>query len=172
MRGFEEGERVFDASRSTQPSFSGLSPSWREPKHRERIERESGRGGSCEWRTGSWNWFHPKASLEAGLDEVEAGIRQTWCAGIRHEGYLFPTFQTREDLGDARTAVVIVKTEGTRRDAEVGEQLGGAARIFRRDEVRFAQHANGPKCDVLEIADGRGDHEQRAGHRTGKLLYH
>src|SRR5688572_29537031 len=52
------------------------------------------------------------------------------------------------------------------------EQLCGAAGIFSGNDVCVAQHAHRPKRDVLEVTDGRCDDEQRAGHRTGKLLYH
>ena len=34
----------------------------------------------------------------------------------------------------------------------------------------LAQHAQRPRRDVLEVADGRGDHEQRAGHRTRAFI--
>ena len=49
-------------------------------------------------------------------------------------------------------------------DLVVGEQLGGAPRVFGGDEIDLAQRAQRPERQVLEVADGRGDDEEGAGH--------
>ena len=63
-----------------------------------------------------------------------------------------------------------VKTGRAGRDAVTRKQLGGAPRVFGGDDRNFAQHPQGPAGDVFEVADGRGDHEQRAGHDRGVFI--
>ena len=81
-------------------------------------------------------------------------------------------FEARDELRQPRPGVVFVEAERRGRDAVMREELCRSARVFGRDHVDLPQDAQRPKRDVLEVADGRCDDEQRAGHRTEKLLYH
>ena len=77
--------------------------------------------------------------------------------------------------GDLRGFVVLVKARCRRRDRVPGEQVSCVPRVFGGDHRHLAQHAQRPRGDVFEVADRRGDHEQRAGHvgwETTRLLYH
>ena len=44
-----------------------------------------------------------------------------------------------------------------RLNLEVAQELARMPGIFRGDEVRLFQHPKGPKRDVLQVANGRGD---------------
>lgn len=44
------------------------------------------------------------------------------------------------------------------------QQPSRAPRILRSDEVDLPEHTQRPERDVFEIADGRGDEEERTGH--------
>ena len=47
------------------------------------------------------------------------------------------------------------------------EKLGGPAGILGRDERHFAEDPQGAQRHILEVADGRGDHIEDAGHARG-----
>jgi hypothetical protein len=53
-------------------------------------------------------------------------------------------------------------------DPEVREQVASAAGIFRGDQVDLLQDSEGAQRDVFQVADGRGDQEERSGH-NGRL---
>src|SRR5688572_11405493 len=66
--------------------------------------------------------------------------------------------------------VMRMKAEQRRRDTVMDQQFGRAPRILRRDQMSFAEHAQCTQRDVLQVADGSGDYEERAGrwrHRGG-----
>lgn len=44
------------------------------------------------------------------------------------------------------------------------EQMLRMACVFRRDKIDFFENPHSPQSDVLEIAYGRGNDVQRAGH--------
>ena len=48
-------------------------------------------------------------------------------------------------------------------DAEMREHLTGMPGILGGDAPHFPQDAQGARADILQIADGGGDHIQRAG---------
>jgi len=50
-----------------------------------------------------------------------------------------------------------VVADERRLDPEVAQELPRVTGVFRGDEVRLFQHPQGPKGNVLQVADGRGD---------------
>ena len=46
----------------------------------------------------------------------------------------------------------------------MGKELCGSSRIFRRDQIDFAERPQGAKCQVLEISDGRCDDKEGSEH--------
>ena len=63
-----------------------------------------------------------------------------------------------------RRFVVLVQAGGAGGDGVAGEQVSRSARVFGGDQRHFPQDPQRPGRDVFEVADRRGDHEQRAGH--------
>ena len=59
-----------------------------------------------------------------------------------------------------------VKAQRSSLNAVMAEEFGRVPGVFGGHEVRFAQDPQRPECDVLEVADGRGDHGQQTRHRT------
>ena len=47
----------------------------------------------------------------------------------------------------------------------VGQQLGRPSRILGRNQGHFTQYPQRAQRDVFEIADGRGDDMEDAGHQ-------
>ena len=60
--------------------------------------------------------------------------------------------------------VVGMETHEPGRDPEVAEEVPGPARILGGHEGDFPKNAQGAEGDVVEVADRRGDDEQRTGH--------
>ena len=58
--------------------------------------------------------------------------------------------------------VVLVKADERRRDLIVTEEVAGSARVLRGHQRHLAQDPQRPQRDVLEVADRRGDDEERA----------
>ena len=84
----------------------------------------------------------------------------------------FAALEPGQNLRKPRPGVVFVEAQRWGGDSVMREELCRSPRVFRRDHGRFPQHPQRAECDVLEVADRRGDHEQGAGHRTGSLMYH
>ena len=75
-----------------------------------------------------------------------------------------------DQLRYAATSVVLMEAERWSRDAVVRKKPSCSARIFGGDQVDGSQDSQRPQRDVLKVADRRGDHEQRAGHRDGRKV--
>ena len=73
-----------------------------------------------------------------------------------------PLASCDDDSLDTCTLVVLVDAENRGFDAEMAKQNAGSARIFRSDELDLLQDLDGPKGDVVEVADGRRDDVENA----------
>src|SRR5205807_4644663 len=63
--------------------------------------------------------------------------------------------------------VVFVQARRLRRDGVVLKKPGGPASILGCDDGDVAKDPEGAQRDIFEVADGRGDHIQNAGHARG-----
>ena len=64
------------------------------------------------------------------------------------------------------TVKVLVQGQQRLANGIVAEQMLAVARVLAGDEVHPAQHLQGPGRYVVEIADGRGHHIERSGHKN------
>ena len=80
-----------------------------------------------------------------------------------------PSLEPRNQRWRLRRFVVFVQARRRRRDGVAREQMSRAPRVFGGDHRHLAQHSQRAHGDVLEVADRRGDHEQRAGHVGGRV---
>ena len=104
--------------------------------------------------------------LPTRLNECNSRISDTRSPGVADQGNLCSGVQPREELGYPRAAVVFVKANGRRRNRVMIQKFRRSASVFGSNQVYLPHDPERPKCDVLEVADGRGDDEQRAGHRA------
>jgi len=104
--------------------------------------------------------------LPARLDKRNSRISDARSSCVAHQSHFCPRLQPREKLGYTTSTVMFVKANGRRRNRVVIQEFRRAASVFSRNQVCFPHDPQRPKCDVLEVADGRGDDEQRAGHRA------
>ena len=72
-----------------------------------------------------------------------------------------------------RFAPLVVLAEADHRlaDGVVGEELRRPPGVFGRDHVHFLQRPQRAERQVFQIADGRGDDEQGAGHGVCRRDY-
>ena len=165
MRSFEEGERVCYPSSILEPAFSVFRPSWWKPEHSQRNHwKPTGHHGG-ERSRGTGYGLDPDPGLPARVYELDPGIRDTRCSGVRHKGQVLAVGQFLEKLWEPALEVMGVETDGRRGDPEVTQQLSCMTGILGGNEVRLAQNTQASEGHVFEIADGSRDHGQNAGHR-------
>ena len=165
MRSLEERKRVTDSSGVLEPVFSVFRPSWWKSEHGHRNHGKSTGHHRSKWGRGTRNGLDPDPGLPARVHELDPGIRDTRCPGVRHEGQVLTVGQLLEKLREPALEVVGVETDGRGGYPEVTQQLSRMPGILGRNEVRLAQNTQASKRHVLEIADWSRDHGQKAGHR-------
>src|SRR5215471_9827069 len=99
-------------------------------------------------------------------------IGDGWCSGVGDERDALIVLKTRDQRRAFSVLIVLMQTRRWRRDSVPRQQMSRTPRIFCGDERNLSKNAKRPNRNVFEIADWRGDDEQRAGHREGRLLYH
>ena len=170
MRRFEKHQGRRATLKLSEPLSSVIRPSRNKSVNGQRIERKARRDRRCQRGTGSRNRVDRYRMLPTGSDECNAGIGDAWRPGVADERHARPRLKLRKEGRESRAAVVFVEADRRRRDRVMREKLRRSARIFGGNQVYFAQDAKRPKSDVLEVADGRGDDEQRAGHRAEHIV--
>ena len=85
-------------------------------------------------------------------------------ARVRNDGDAVAGQQAADERRRFLILIVLVQARRRGDNGIAREQVRGAARILSGDERDLAQHPQRPESDVFEVADWRGDHEQRAGH--------
>ena len=83
---------------------------------------------------------------------------------------LSPAAKPLDERDALSLLVVLVKARCRGRDGVACQQMSGPPSVFGGDQRDLAQHPQRSGRDVFEIADGRGDHEQRAGHEKRKFI--
>ncbi len=165
--GFEERERVPDTCSLAKPRLSVFSPSRCEPEDRQRLQRKPGGDRGGEGRACPWYRIHRDTPVDTRPDQLDARVRNARRPGVRDKSNRLAALQPRQDLRHPRPRVVLVEAQRWRRNRVMREQTGRAPRILRGHDVGLPEDAQRPERDVLEVADGRGDHEQGTGHRAG-----
>ena len=130
----------------------------REKSHIEETIRIQARGdqrGECGIGSGDRNDGH--ARCHRGAHQVQPRIREGRRSRIADHGDPAPLLQERYQLQRSRLFVVLVVTDGRGGNVEVIQQLLRLARVLAGDAVDLFQHPQRAKCDVFQIADGRGD---------------
>lgn len=170
MRSLEEHNRMPHLREVLEPLFAGFRPSWRESEEGEGVSRDSRYRQSRQERARPWNRLDTNPNCNCILDELETWIRYGRSPRIRYKGDVLTVEQASDQCPAFRTLVVFVQAGCRGRDRVPREQMSRSARVFGCDDRHFAQHAYCPGRDVFEVADWRGDHEQRAGHQKAPLI--
>ena len=72
--------------------------------------------------------------------------------------------QSRGEFFGALRLIVIVIAHRRLVDIVVIQQFARLPRVFARDQIGFAQHADGAIGDVLQVPDGSRHHVEQTGH--------
>ena len=93
-----------------------------------------------------------------------AGVGHQRHAGIGNQRDHGATEQTGEEFFGALRLVVIVIAHCWLVDVVVIQQFARLPRVFARDQIGRAQHADRAIGDVLQVPDGRSHHVEQTGH--------
>ena len=155
-----------------EPIFSVFRPIWRKPQKREPFSRQAGGRQRGHHRAGARNGLDPDARprgprrpASPRVRDRPASPRPTPARSIRRPASRVSSAGARWRL------VVLMQARRGRRDGVVLKEPRGAAGVLRRDHRNFAEDPQGAQRDILEVADGSGDHIQDAGHvRAGPIV--
>lgn len=164
---FEEGEGILDFGEVLHPATSLTGPGRREAEEQEMGEPEPRRNCRRNWGACPRNWVYVHAFLDAGLYELQSGVREERCAGIADERHVCTGLQPAEQGGKLGGPAVLVKAGHRRGNREMRQEFPGAPRVFGGDEPRLFQYAQASQRHVFEVADRGGDEKQGTGHLSG-----
>ena len=125
------------------------------------LADEAGRDECCLHRRGPGQHRHRQACVERRAHDARTGIVDSGHACVGHEGDPLPRLQPRQQLGGARSFVVLVIREQARVDPMTLEQRARVSRVFTEHDVRGTQLGEDAKRHVLEIPDRRGADRER-----------
>lgn len=147
-----------------EPLFSVITPMWWKSHKRKgsALDSRSRKGG--HHRTRPRNRLHPEPGVRDRPDHLPAGVRNGRRAGIGHEGHRLALPQTLDHRPALPPLVVFPNADQPGGNLEVPQELTGAPGVFGRDDGDFPEDSERPEGDVLQVADGRGDHVQRPSH--------
>ncbi len=137
-----------------QQLLSLLSASGEISQEDELIAGEARGHQRCNRRRWAWDGVNHVPLFKRSLDEFVAGIREPRRACIRDEGQIALRKRLQESLEARFFAVLVIADQGSL-DAVMTQQLPGATRILRCDQVYLLQNAQGAQRDVFQIADRR-----------------
>ena len=134
------------------------------------VERFGGQpaGGQTDHQSaGSGDGFHPKPGGQHLGHHAFAGIADARSTGVGDQRHDLSHAQPVQDLRAAPRLIEAEVADHGFAEAEVGEQLAGAAGVFGSDHRAIPQHPQGPQSDVFEVPDGCGHEIQRSGYQWG-----
>ena len=133
------------------------------------------RTGRGERSARPWYRVNRNVSGPARRHQLHAGVGHAGRSGVGDEGNRRPAPKLTQQLRRALMGIVFMKAHHRSGDAVMTQQPGRSSGVFRSDEMGFPQYPKCPQCDVLQVADRRGDHVERAAtsRRIGRevLLY-
>ena len=167
VRSFVEDDDPRLSGEILEPFISGIRPNWWETKEGEFASGNTRRGQGRENGARSGHTLDAEATGPSGSDQGFARIRHQRRTGIRDQRDRFSPAQPGKQRRRLTPLVVLAEARRGRRDGVVLKQPAGPASILSRDQGDLAQNSEGPQGDIFEVADGRGDHIQDAGHARG-----
>ncbi|MOA17584.1 hypothetical protein D3C78_1378480 [compost metagenome] len=125
----------------------------------ETIGRQPCRRQRGDHRTGARHRDHRNAGGTRLAHQVIAWIGDKRRPRIGDQGDVFAGLQPLEETPALLAFIVLVTRRQGRIYSEVLQQTHGMAGIFGRNQRHLAQHPQGARTDVIQIANRRSDHE-------------
>ena len=107
------------------------------------------------------------AGFDCRPDEPLAGVRHAGCPGITDHGYIAAAAKdTEHPLDQVVFCVFVTHRHPLGFDSGVMEEQSSPPRVFAADEFSGREHLDGPRLQVTEVADRRGNQPERATHSS------
>jgi len=162
MQRFQNAVRAFisdDGGRFGTQRFKRLPPRMafgRQKSNKTKlIDSQSRRRQRRQYRRSSWQRNHCQARVDGGHHHAIAGIRNQRRAGVGDNRDGIARAQTFHNFGRAAGLVMLVIAQQWLANFEMIQQFLRLARVLAGDGAHlFAQHAQRPQRDVLQISYG------------------
>ena len=141
------------------PDFGGRNP------EKEAVRRQAGDHQSGQHGGGARHGDHLDILRQRVGDELVAGIGDQRRAGVRDQRQRRAAGQPRQQVGPHHRGVMLVIGDKRRRDAVMGQQRLGDARILCDDGVGGGEGRKRAERDVAKVADRRRDDVQALADR-------
>ena len=122
--------------------------------------------------SGARHRFDAKAGGQGCFDHPFARVADAGTSGIGDEGDFLTTLQSLDDFLASPGFIELEITEQRPGDSKMTQQLAGAPRVFRGDDVAFLQRPQRAQRDIFEIPDGRGHEVKGARPERGRRFFH
>ena len=130
----------------------------------ERVGGQAGAGQRGERGRGTRHGLHRDAGIDGGAHQAVAGVGDQRHAGVGDQRDHGAADEAGSEFFGALRLVVVVIAHRRLVDIVVIQQFARLPRVFARDQVGLAQHADGAIGDVLEVPDGRRHEVEQTGH--------
>ncbi len=168
MGGFVPNEGAFFGLEPLEVSMLAFSG--------EKALKDEPMGGQATSHEGDYEGRRPRQNLNGNmalngfLNGEVTGIRDAGHAAIANEGHM-PVSLRRLIKEPPHPLMLIVGMKRTERllDVVVTKQLLTYSGIFTPNHIGFSQKRNSPKRNILQIANGGGDHPKPP--HEGRLLF-
>src|SRR5688572_20180814 len=137
---------------------------WREPEDRQWHQREPGSYRRRQRRAHAWYRIDADTRFNARPDQLRSRIGDPWRPGVGDQRNRIAPLKAADQLRKPGSRVVLVKTDGWRRDGVAREKPGRTPRVLGGNDLHLAQDAQRAQRDVLQIANWRCDDEESARH--------
>ena len=108
--------------------------------------------------------MHRDAGIDGGAHQAVSGVGHQRHAGIGNQRDHGAGDQARREFLGALRLIVVVIAHRRLVNIVVIQQFARLPRVFARDQIGFAQHADGAIGDVLQVPDGRSHYVEQTGH--------
>src|SRR5436190_9912413 len=142
----------------------------REAEEREGEWREAAGGEREDARERTGNRLDAQAALARDTNDAITGIGDHRHARVADQCQRLAALDAIDEARRFFIFVVLVIAVGRTIDAEVREQLPRVPRVLAQNQIGRLQRIDRARRHVRQIAEGRADDEEFAGHR-GRRVY-
>ncbi len=153
-----EDERSRVLAQRRQPPLTTHRLGWQEAFEAEAIRGQTGRRERGDQSAGSRNRRDPDPLGARRPHQVKARVGDQRRARIGNQGDVLPRQQPGDEAPPRIPFIVIVAGRKRRLDAEMAQQARRMTGVFGGDQGHIAQDLEGAGGDVVQVADGRGNH--------------
>ena len=163
VRRFVEHPGALLASQRLQALAAAMGLGRQEAFETEPVRGQTGGAEGGDQGAGAGDRGHQHTGFAGLAYQMKARIGNQRCARIGDQRHILARQQTLHQSGTLVPFVVIMTGGGRGGDTEVLQQASAVPGVFGGDQADRAQHLEGARGDVLQIADRRGDNVKGTG---------